>query len=89
MPVWHVEFVSSAARELKKLPTNDRRRILHYLNDRIAKDEDPRRYGHALSGPLSGLWSYRIGDYRLVVKIEDKTVTVVVLRVGNRREVYR
>lgn len=88
-PIWRVAFVSPAARELKKLPVQDRRRILGFLNDRIAVSENPRRFGHALSGPLSGLWRYRVGDYRLVVKIEDETVTVVVLRVGNRRDVYR
>ncbi|MBF0260191.1 MAG: type II toxin-antitoxin system RelE/ParE family toxin [Desulfamplus sp.] len=51
--------------------------------------EDPRRFGEALRFDLSGLWKYRVGDYRLICDIQDNTVTVLVLRVGHRREIYK
>jgi mRNA interferase RelE/StbE len=58
--------------------------------DRIATLEDPRSIGEALHGPdLKKYWKYRVGDYRVIVKIEDERVSIVVIRIGNRREVYR
>jgi len=87
--VWRVAFDRRAARELRKLGSAERQRILAFLRERIATSEDPRRLGRALSGELEGLWRYRVGDYRLVVAIEDGTVTVLVLRIGHRRAIYR
>lgn len=88
MPVWRVEFDRDAARDLRKLDTQAQRHILRYLRDRIATDEDPRRFGHALTGDLRGLWRYRVGDYRIVASIEDNRFVVLVVTVGHRREVY-
>jgi mRNA interferase RelE/StbE len=88
MPVWRVEFDRDAARDLRKLDVPTQRRILRYLRERIATEEDPRRFGHALTGHLKGLWRYRIGDYRLVASIEDGRFVVLVVTVGHRREVY-
>jgi len=50
---------------------------------------DPRSLGKALVGEMSGLWRYLIGDYRLICKIEDREITIIVLEVGHRREIYR
>ena len=62
--------------------------ILRYLRQRIATAENPRRFGHALTGDLKGLWRYRVGDYRIVASIEDAQFVVLVVTVGHRREVY-
>jgi mRNA interferase RelE/StbE len=51
--------------------------------------DDPRSLGKALTGPLGGLWRYRVGDYRVICDIQDGALCVLVLQVGNRREVYR
>lgn len=88
MPIWRVEFDRDAARDLRKLDAQAQRDILRYLRDRIATEEDPRRFGHALTGNLKGLWRYRIGDYRIVASIEDNRFVVLVVTVGHRREVY-
>ncbi len=88
-PVWRVEFDRAAARELRKLGPDTERRVLRYLRERIAGHEDPRRFGHALTGDLHGLWRYRVGDVRIVAAIEDDRFTVLVVTVGHRREVYR
>jgi mRNA interferase RelE/StbE len=86
---WRVEFDAAAAKELRKLGASEQRRILKFLRQRIATDEDPRRLGTALTGEFAGLWRYRIGDYRLIASIEDRRFTVLILRVGHRREIYR
>ena len=86
---WRVDFLASARRELDRLPEINRRRIVKFLNERIETTEDPRRLGLALAGPLAGLWSYRVGDLRLIASIEHARVTVLVVGIGNRRDVYR
>jgi len=62
--------------------------MLRYLRERIAGDDDPRRYGKALSGDKVGLWRYRVGDYRLICSIQNNEMVVLVLRAAHRREVY-
>jgi mRNA interferase RelE/StbE len=86
---WRVELDHAAARELRKLGASDRQRILRFLRERLTTDADPRRFGAALTGAFSGLWRYRVGDFRLIAAVEDDHATVVVLRIGHRREVYR
>jgi mRNA interferase RelE/StbE len=87
--VWRVEFDRNAARDLKKLGADAQRTILRYLRERIATADDPRRFGHALTGDLKELWRYRIGDFRIVASIEDEKFIVLVVTVRHRREVYR
>jgi mRNA interferase RelE/StbE len=86
---WRVEVDRAAARELRKLGAEAERLILRYLRERIAGSQDPRRFGHALTGDRRGLWRYRVGDYRIVAAIEDDRFVVLVVTVGHRREVYR
>jgi mRNA interferase RelE/StbE len=87
---WNVELSESADRELAKLDPKDRERILKFLHQRVAKLEDPRSLGAALHGSQLGeFWKYRVGDYQLISKIDDDRLTVLVLRVGHRREVCR
>jgi mRNA interferase RelE/StbE len=86
---WRIEVSPRAERRLGKLPDRDRIRILRFLVERVAVADDPRRLGEALKGPPRGLWRYRVGDFRVIVRIDDERITVLVLEVGNRREVYR
>ena len=86
---WRIEFVPAAAKELKKLGTAEAARIIATLEDRIAQLDDPRTLGSALTGDLGGLWRWRIGDYRVVARIEDERIAILVVRIGHRREVYR
>lgn len=87
---WRIEFDRRAEKELLKLDAAVAARILKFLHERVARLDDPRAIGEALKGSKFGsLWKYRVGDYRIVTSIEDAIVTVLVLRIGNRREVYR
>jgi mRNA interferase RelE/StbE len=86
---WRIEFLPAAEKELAKLGRAEAKRILQTLKTRIAPLDDPRKLGSALSGELGGLWRWRIGDYRVVARIEDDRITILVVRVAHRREVYR
>lgn len=87
---YSVELAESADRELGKLDAPQRKRILKFLHERGAKLDDPRSIGEALRGSeLGEFWKYRVGDYRLISKVEDERLVVLVLRVGHRREIYR
>lgn len=87
---WRIEFERTAERELAGLGHEATRRILRFLNDRIARLDDPRSIGEALKGPeLGQFWKYRVGDYRIIADIEDDAVRILIVRVGNRRDLYR
>jgi mRNA interferase RelE/StbE len=87
---YRVELSESASRELSNLDAQHWRRILKFLQERVAKPYNPRAVGEALEGSRLGeFWKYRACDYRLVCKIEDEVLIVLVLRVGHRREIYR
>ncbi len=88
--VWKIEFDPAAARELGKVDPQVARRILSFLKDRVAHLDDPRSVGEALKGSkLGAFWKYRVGDYRIISNIEDGRLLILVIRIGNRREVYR
>jgi mRNA interferase RelE/StbE len=86
---WTIEFVPAARKELKKLGRAEAARIIGTLETRIAARDEPRELGSALGGELGGLWRWRIGDYRVIARIEDQRITILVVRVAHRREVYR
>lgn len=84
---WKIEFAKSAEKELYKLDRPVVQRILRFLRDRVT--DDPRSVGEPLKGELSDFWKYRVGSYRLYADIRDENVTVLVVKVGHRRHVYR
>ncbi|NQW58289.1 MAG: type II toxin-antitoxin system RelE/ParE family toxin [Polynucleobacter sp.] len=87
---WQIEFDPAARKELSKLDPQIAKRILHFLKSRLAKQKDPRELGEALKGSrLSDFWKYRVGDYRIIASIQDNTVCILVLRIGDRKEVYK
>ncbi len=86
---WTIEFAPDAAKELRKLGRTEAARIIRTLEDRIATQDDPRSLGGTLTGDHAGYWRWRIGDYRVIARIEDERVLILVVRVGHRREVYR
>lgn len=75
--------------QLRKLDRSVAARILKYMDERIAVQDDPRRLGKALSGPMGDLWRYRVGDFRVVCHIQDNELCVLVVRIGNRKDVYK
>lgn len=86
---WRIEFTEEAARDLEGLDRTNQRRILKFVHDRLAQHPDPRKLGDTLAGPLGGMIRFRVGDFRLLAKAEASKVTILIVKVGNRREVYR
>lgn len=83
-----IEYTDSSRRQLRKLDKRAARRILDYMDKRIAPLEDPRSMGKALRGPLGDFWRYRVGEYRIICEIDDRALRLLVVRVGDRKDVY-
>lgn len=87
---WRIEVSDTAAKQLRKLDPQVARRILTFLRDRLAPLGDPRSLGEALRGrDLGDFWKYRVGDWRIIAHLDDGVMLITVIRLGNRREVYR
>jgi mRNA interferase RelE/StbE len=87
---WRIELHPQAEKELSKLDPEVARKIVRFLRERVAPLEDPRSIGEALKGPeLGRFWKYRVGDYRLICHIQDRRITILVVTIGHRRDVYR
>ena len=85
---YQVLFTEKAKKQLSKIDPIIQRRIKKWIMD-ILQGADPRSRGKALRGNLGQFWRYRIGDYRIICEIEDKIVTVTVISIGHRREIYK
>jgi mRNA interferase RelE/StbE len=86
---WTIEYAETARKQLRKLEKLAARRIVDFMDKRVAPSGDSRELGKALKGSLGDLWRYRVGDFRVLCDIQDRKLTVLVLQIGNRREVYR
>ncbi len=85
---WKIEIKKSVVKEIKKLKKEVQKRIINFLK-KLEKGENPRSQGKLLRGKKSELWRYRVGDYRIVCKIENKNVTILILLIGHRRDIYK
>ncbi len=86
---WTIDYADTARGQLRKLDKQTVRRILDFMDERIAPAENPRSTGKALTGPLGELWRYRVGDYRVICDIQDGALRVLVVQTGHRSGVYR
>ena len=87
---WSIEYSTAADKDIAKLDRQVAQRIIKFMGQRVAQLADPRSIGEALTGStLGSYWKYRAGDYRIIADIQDARICVQVVRVGNRREVYR
>ena len=85
---WTVEFSSGAERQLRKLDSATARRLGLYLRKLVAETTDPRERGKSLTGPMTGLWRYRVGDYRIVCELVEQRLVVLVVQLGHRSRIY-
>lgn len=86
---WKIELSALARKNLEKLDPQVARRILTFLNERIAPIDNPRDIGEALKGSRLGeFWKYRVGDYRIISRIEDDILCVLVVKIGHRSKIY-
>lgn len=88
--VWKIEFSPGARKNLKRLDYQIAKRVVTFLEQRVATASHPRVLGKPLSGDsLGSLWRYRVGHYRIVAELQDDTLTILVVRIGHRRNIYR
>lgn len=85
---WEIRLSEEARHQVKRLDKTTANRILDFLDHRIAPSERPRQLGIAMQGRYRGYWRYRVGDYRIICDIQDEVVTVLVLTIGHRKNVY-
>ena len=87
---WIIKYSDSARKQLKKLDKHSAIRILDFMDERISESGNPRSIGKVLTGPKLGTyWRYRVGDYRIICDIQDGQLCVLVIEIGNRKEIYR
>lgn len=86
--VWTIKFTEVAQKQLSKLNKTISKKIIAYLKDRISKLDDPKNSGKALLHEKSGLWRYRMGDYRIICKIIESELTILVIQIGHRKNIY-
>ncbi|MBN2259817.1 MAG: type II toxin-antitoxin system RelE/ParE family toxin [Clostridiales bacterium] len=86
---YHIEYTRTAVRQLKKMDKRIVSFIIAYIEDRLEGCENPRAYGKSLQGNLNDKWRYRIGDYRILAKIEDSRLIIVVVEVGHRKDICK
>lgn len=88
--VWLIEFAPSAEKQLRKFDPKVAKRILDFCKGRLAVQADPRILGEALKGSEYGdYWRYRVGDYRIIASIQDKEISILVVSVGDRKQIYK
>jgi mRNA interferase RelE/StbE len=85
---WQIRFSKTADKALRKLDRAVAAKILNELEE-VSKLNNPRSRGKGLKHNLSGLWRYRVGDYRIICDIEDEVLVVLVVDVSHRRDVYK
>lgn len=86
--MWQLKILKRAEKSLEKLDKQHQIKIVQYL-DSVRKLEEPHRKGKALTGKLVGLWRFRVADFRIICQIDGKTITILVLDIGDRKEVYK
>ena len=89
---WRIEFDAGALKDLRALDRQVARRVVRFLSERVGALDDPRRFGAPLRRAGTGgvpLWRYRVDDWRIVVRIDDDVLRVLVVRIAHRRRVYR
>ncbi len=86
---WKIEYSETSIKQLKKLDRKTALRIADFIDKRIAKLENPRLSGKALSGKeLGDYWRYRVGDYRIICEIIDSEIKILILKLGHRKDIY-
>lgn len=86
---WNLTLSDKAVKQLKKLDKQTSKLIIAWLRKNIEGCEDPRVHGKGLVGDKSGMWRYRIGDYRVLCDIDDGELVVLALEIAHRKSVYR
>lgn len=86
---YKVILTDRAIKQLKKMDKYTASLIIGWIEKNLEGCENPRIHGKGLTSNRIGQWRYRIGDYRLICEIQDEKITILVLEIGHRKEVYK
>lgn len=86
---WTIKITRTAEKQITKLHRQAQQAIVRFMRERLVGADNPRQWGKPLQGEKRGLWRYRVGDYRLICDLQDEIITVLVLQVAHRKDVYR
>ena len=86
--IYKVEYTKTAFRQLNKMDKKIATFIISYIDDKLVNCENPRLHGKALKGNLNDIWRYRVGNYRILAKIEDDRIVITIVEIGHRKDVY-
>lgn len=86
---WQIDFNEVVEKKLRKLGVSASKQIIDYLKITVATAANPYKNGKQLKGNLREYWRYRTGDYRIFCKIEDKIITIFVVDIGHRKDIYK
>lgn len=86
--IYKVEFSEEGKKNLKKLDSFSQKLIMKWIHKNLLDATNPRTHRKELKGELKGFWRYRVGDYRILADIQDDIVTILVVKMGHRREIY-
>lgn len=86
---YKVEFEKGAQKTLKKLDKHQALLIMGWIQKNLVNCTNPRKHGKGLTANRSGEWRYRVGDYRLIADINDETVTILMLEIGHRKDIFK
>lgn len=89
MKKYRVEYEKTARKAINNLDSTIRKRIMDYINTNLVDCENPRFRGKNLVKHPKGNWRYRVGDYRIVVDIQDEKIVILVVDVDKRNDVYK
>ncbi|MEC9283759.1 MAG: type II toxin-antitoxin system RelE/ParE family toxin [Bdellovibrionota bacterium] len=85
--MWKLRYKESVKKDLKKISQDNQYIIKRTIEDKL--QTEPLKYGLPLRRSLKGYMKLRIGDYRVIYSIEKQIVTVHIIKIGHRREVYK
>ncbi len=86
---YNVRYEKKAQKNLKKLDRFQAKIIMNWIEKNLIDCKDPRMHGKSLTGNRSGCWRYRVGAYRIIADIQDNEVTILILEIGHRSDIYK
>lgn len=86
---YNIEYDNNVIKQLKKIDKSQRDIILKWIKKNLSNSENPREKGKKLKGNLKDYWRYRVGKYRVISEIDDERITIIVINIGHRSDVYK
>ena len=77
-----------AEKQLNKLDNSIKLKIMRYIKQNLNETDNPKNFGKALRYNLKGFWRYRVENYRIIAKIEESELVILVVQINKRDKIY-